>query len=375
MEEPPIPYILIKKDGVVKPFKEISEQELQEFNRLNDYLREFDNSQGILPLVQSNSLELDNYVSHLQSINHKIPVPRRKHVEINDEINRLLLNFLASARIYLDHTETRLKRRYGKQSKQVKRFKLATSSAYDGLFIYRFFYKLRNYVQHCGTAIKVTSIFSSSLPGKVDIHRIKVEFDPQELLENYKEWGPVKVDLEKETKSINLKGFAPEVVNNLKIIDSYVYLGEFPELYKAGSWIVDLLEDVFLEGQNPQVGTLQKKGKILKGKFSEPAFDVLQVVGVANFIGTEPVNMKNEYFPMFGFCFKIAWNEIDRIFTISCPSIPEILVQDTDREKAIDKADLKFKSVMKEYLESVKRPPVPLTWREQFNLINKDIVT
>lgn len=78
---------------------------------------------------------------------------------------------------------------------------------------------------------------------------------------------------------------------------------------------------------------------------------------------------------MFGFCFKIIWNENDEIFTISCPSIPEIIVQDVDREKAIDKADLKFKSVMKDYLQNERRPPVPLTWREQFNLINKDIVT
>lgn len=377
MVEPPIPYILIEKDGVVKPFREISKQELMEFKKLNNYLREFDNSQGMLPLVQSNSLELDKYISHLQSINHEIPVLHRKHVEINDEINRLLLNFLNSARLYLDHTETRLKRTYGKQSEQVKRFKLATSSAYDGLFIYRFFYKLRNYAQHCGTAIKVTSTFSSSsnIPGKVDTHRIKVEFDPQELLENYKEWGPVKKDLEKEKKPLNLKGFAPEVLNELKLIDSYVYLGEHPELYKAGNWIVDLLEDSFSEGENPQVGTLQKNGQILKGNFSVPAFDVLQVVGVTNFIGKEPVNKEIEYFPMFGFCFKIAWNENDEIFTISCPSIPEILVQDVDREKAIDKADLKFKSVMKDYLQNEKRPPVPLTWREQFNLINKDIVT
>lgn len=377
MVEPPIPYILIEKDGVVKPFREISKQELKKFKKLNNYLREFDNSQGMLPLVQSNSLELDKYVSHLQSKNHEIPVPLRKHVEINDEINRLLLNFLNSARLYLDHTETRLKRTYGKQSEQVKRFKLATSNAYDGLFIYRFFYKLRNYAQHCGTAIKVTSTFSSSsnLPGKVDTHRIKVEFDPQELLKNYKEWGPVKKDLEKEKKPLNLKGFAPEVLNELKLIDSYVYLGEYPELYKAGYWIVDLLEDSFSEGENPQVGTLQKNGKILKGNFSVPAFDVLQVVGVANFIGKEPLNKETEYFPMFGFCFKITWKENDEIFTISCPSIPEILVQDVDREKAIDKADLKFKSVMKGYLQNERRPPVPLTWREQFNLINKDIVT
>lgn len=374
MAEEPIPYILIQKGGILKPYKKILKKELSKFNNLNDYLREFEASQGILPLVKSNAIEFENYVAHLQNINHKIPVPRLKHVEINDEANRLLLNFLTSARLYLDHTETRLKKRYGAESEQYNKFKLATSSAFDGLFVYRFFYKLRNYIQHCGMAIKITSDFSSSknLLGHADIHKMRIEFDPQELLNNYNDWGPVKKDLQKEKDNLNVKGFASEVLNELQLIDSYTYLGEHPELYKAGNWIVDLIEDAFSEGENPQVGTLQKSGKILNANFTIPALDVLQVVGVVDFRGKELGNKSLEYFPMFGFCFKITWDENENLFTVTCPSIPELIVQDVDRESAIDKADVQFKLIMKKYLENKKRAPSPLTWREQYKLINKD---
>jgi|GEM_PF-1703835 len=376
MVKQPIPYILIQKGGVLKPYKEISKKELIKFNRLNNYLREFEASQSILPLVKTNAVELDNYVTHLQNINHKLPVPRLEHIEIDDEVNRLLLNFLTSARLYLDHTETRLKKRYGAESEQFKKFKLATSSAYDELFAYRFFYKLRNYVQHCGMAINITSDFSSSknIPGRVDIHKMRIEFDPQELLDNYNDWGPVKKDLEKQKENLKVHGFASEVLNELQLIDSYTYLGEYQELYKAGNWIVDLIEDAFSVGENPQVGTLQKHGKKLNASFTIPALDVLQVVGVVDFRGKESGNKPLEYFPMFGFCFKITWNENENLFTVTSPSIPELSVQDVYRENAIDKAEIQFKSIMKEYLQSKKRPPAPLTWREQYKLINKDSV-
>lgn len=76
------------------------------------------------------------------------------------DINRVLLNLLASVRMYLDHTETSIKRRHGDTSQNWNNFKQACSSAYDGLFSYRFLYKLRNYAQHCGLPL---SSFTASV--------------------------------------------------------------------------------------------------------------------------------------------------------------------------------------------------------------------
>jgi len=65
-------------------------------------------------------------------------------------INRHIFNYLSSIRMFLDHNEYNLKKRYGSDSPRVKRFKKTCSQIYDNSFSYRFLYKLRNYVQHCG---------------------------------------------------------------------------------------------------------------------------------------------------------------------------------------------------------------------------------
>ncbi|MGC2208113.1 MAG: hypothetical protein WA724_09745 [Candidatus Dormiibacterota bacterium] len=49
-----------------------------------------------------------------------------------------LLDWLASFRLCLDHTETSLKRRFGDGSEQVARYVAATREAYDGSVGYRF---------------------------------------------------------------------------------------------------------------------------------------------------------------------------------------------------------------------------------------------
>lgn len=71
--------------------------------------------------------------------------------KINDgnKVERLVLELMSAFRAFLDHSETYLKRRYGKESKNFAIFKAATSKEYDNVFAYRFIYELRHYIQHC----------------------------------------------------------------------------------------------------------------------------------------------------------------------------------------------------------------------------------
>lgn len=370
MGDQPEPYVLIKKNGVVKPFKSISREEFQKFKKLNSLLRDFERSQGILPLVESNASDLDDYISQIENKDHKVSKKRLEIIELNDEVNRKLLNFLASGRLYLDHTETRLKRSYGDDSHEAKKFDSITSEAYDDFFAYRFFYQLRNYVQHCGMGIDLISNYSSSkgIPSHIDSHEINIRFNPKRLLQDFDRWKHVKKDLKKEGDRIDVYGFASEVTRILKEVNIRVYLAELSKLQEAGNWIIDLVENVFQSGGQPQIGTLDKNGRVLNANIFIPALDVIQILGVVNF---ENNNSKNseEYFPMFGFCFKLSWNESSRQFVITCPSISDLKVTGKKKEKAIDKAELKFKEMLREYLEQKIRPPVPLPWREQYKLI------
>lgn len=153
---------------------------------------------------------LDNNISEL------------KYVSRN--ANRFLFNFLTSARTYLDHTETYLKRSYGKESKEVIEFKELTSKLYDLHFEYRFTYKLRNYAQHCAMPLnKITLDYQGQ-----DIENGKLTltpmFDKNELLRNFSEWGlQVITDLKNQpdemlaTKIIGIYYKCLETLNDLVI--------------------------------------------------------------------------------------------------------------------------------------------------------------
>jgi hypothetical protein len=110
-------------------------------------------------------------------------------------LNRLFFNYLSSIRTFLDHIETKTKRKYGKDSGKSQNFKNITSYFFDTYFPYRFIYKLRNYSLHCGLPIDEVEVSVTKIAEDTFMPEYKIEFDSQELLANYSEWGKVKQDL------------------------------------------------------------------------------------------------------------------------------------------------------------------------------------
>jgi hypothetical protein len=108
------------------------------------------------------------------------------------------LNWLNAVRLFLDHEETWLKRRFGEASPQFEDFKRACSEAYDSSVAYRFLYKLRNYVTHCGLPVSKVEIEKpTDAERAAGIHqRIVFRLNRDELLAAF-DWGrQVKPDLE-----------------------------------------------------------------------------------------------------------------------------------------------------------------------------------
>jgi hypothetical protein len=108
------------------------------------------------------------------------------------EINRNLLNYLATQNSYLDHTEKYLKNIFGENSIEFEEYKKRQSSFFDNYFSYRFFYNLRNYSIHYGYSICGI---------KIEKNEKIVNYIPEFLLNElliYKNWhGTIKVDLKK----------------------------------------------------------------------------------------------------------------------------------------------------------------------------------
>lgn len=113
------------------------------------------------------------------------------------EMNRLFLNYLSSFRTVIDHLNTRYSHLEHQGTSFFEDFKKITSSCYDTNFYYRFFYKLRNYVQHCGLPISYMNASEQPVNGLLTV-TISMGFNREALLDNYDGWGTVKNDLQKQ---------------------------------------------------------------------------------------------------------------------------------------------------------------------------------
>lgn len=138
----------------------------------------------------------------------------------------VIVNFLFAMRMFLDLSETELKRQ--QKVDGIDRFsswKAVCSAEYDDYFAYRFLYKFRNYVQHVGLPISSWSISSelkdsgqivaralsgeSLLDYKPDpedvVTRILLSESPRDLIEKYGDWGSaLREELESLTTEIDL---------------------------------------------------------------------------------------------------------------------------------------------------------------------------
>jgi len=125
--------------------------------------------------------------------------------ECSQEITRLLLNYLSSFITFYSHLYTKYKRLKQKGYDFFKDYERITSACYDGSFPYRFFYKFRNYAQHCGLPpIEMLIHEQLTQDGNVDIY-VSISLLRDSLLRSYEEWGEkVKADLQNQPEHIEL---------------------------------------------------------------------------------------------------------------------------------------------------------------------------
>lgn len=121
-----------------------------------------------------------------------------------NEIDRRLINYLSSFKTFLDHYRTRYYRIDRSKENEFKAYEEATSFCFDNSFPYRFFSKLRNYAQHCGLPIGVINTNASLQADGTRLGEYRISFDRDELLQNNKEWGPVKKDLTNQPRFMEM---------------------------------------------------------------------------------------------------------------------------------------------------------------------------
>ena len=193
-------------------------KEIEEFNSINK-LRDFviENDHRIIIFLRQSTTDL------LQNSESWNSVGKDDIEKVFYETNRLLLNYLTSVKTFLDHSETKLNRKFGKESDELTLFKNVTSTFYDSSFAYRFFYKLRNYAQHIG--LPLTNIgFTSEYNREINLMKgiLRAYFKSSELLEKYDSWSIVKEDFKNREPEIDLTTILYEMTHNIKEIGKCV---------------------------------------------------------------------------------------------------------------------------------------------------------
>lgn len=132
-----------------------------EFDKFNE-LKE---SQEILFAVQAIEEKYDLLIQNYLEFEQEILLELAKNMifikqeyddfyEVKSVFNRRIVNFLTSARLYLDHISKHIRICTGKDKEEIKEIlKSFTGKQYDTHLEYRFMEELRNYVQHYCLAV------------------------------------------------------------------------------------------------------------------------------------------------------------------------------------------------------------------------------
>lgn len=222
---------------------EISRQNYDfSYQVLKDFI-DLINDEKLFRVVELNYEELKSKISYYTS-----KVKENPNAGLTDsdtifiDINRHLLNLLSTIRTFLDHKETTLKRKFGKESDEFLRFEKETNIAFDNNFEYRFIYKLRNYAQHCGLPAGPPET-KSYMNTKSEVQNdFNIYFDRNKLLSDF-DWGiKVKNDLALQPEKFNILPVIDKVHELLNSINTKIN-DHILQNYKAeGETLLNLIK-------------------------------------------------------------------------------------------------------------------------------------
>jgi hypothetical protein len=192
-----------------RPPRSLSDDEARELEAALDTITRFQNEYEIYQLVVlawGEFMEVRDKASELLSRHTGI-----LHVQ-RLQLNRVCLNFIATAKASIEHMATSLSHRHGADSKELQEFEGATNAAYDSSFAYRLLDKLRNYVIHY--ALPIRGIHSSTFRESAEAEGaniLRVVFSRDALLNARSFWTKkVREDLEAAPAEIDVMATCEE---------------------------------------------------------------------------------------------------------------------------------------------------------------------
>lgn len=271
-----------KKIKNTELIRKLSSSEIETFN---DSLKKLDIIQNHLDLfiiVHHSFEDIKMFVEYYfkeYTINEE-NINQNNQRKMYIDINRMINNYLSAVKQFLDHSEHTLKSRYGKNSDNVNKFKDFCSNCYDTNFSYRFLYKLRNYVQHCGMPVGniiINSKLDDSNLNKVH-SELKLEFDRDELLEKFN-WKKLKNEINSLSPKFDIIPLIFDLQNHIMEISFFIMSIELnDEIIRANNYLVDLANEIKNLNGTPLIIDIKdlKNQGIFKPKFFP--FDLMNLI-------------------------------------------------------------------------------------------------
>jgi hypothetical protein len=254
------PYLANMHPGTVLDIRELSTEEHALFGfHVSRIVTDYQDSQLFLAAYMNCSACMQADITYAKQCAERLgATPSLIGGErIKLDMSRHIMNLLSSVRTALDQTECNLKRRYSAESERYRAFERATNRAYDGSFAYRFLYKLRNFVQHCGLPIGrigVETRASESATSANDISQtLKIEFSRDSLLSDYDSWGPLKSELAGLPEYFPIRPLITEMMTQIENIQITQIHANSTAVIESVEWLDRLLEEARLTEGTPSV--------------------------------------------------------------------------------------------------------------------------
>lgn len=240
-----------RTDWVMKSVLDLSQEEyegcVQACLALDTYRKDTQLFQVILWNYQDFQELLRKYLTAYTERNFEGLPPRSPDLNLN----RCLLNLLSAIRSYLDYVETNVKRKHGKKSANVAKFKKSCGDTYDGSFSYRFLYRFRNYAQHCGLPLTKISFNSETLDRDSEgVHcSLEVGVDRDELLQGEFNWGSIRAEIADQPAMIDVPNHVSQMMGCLEDIHSNYIADEFVALQVPASYVKGFTQKIPIKVQ------------------------------------------------------------------------------------------------------------------------------
>ena len=248
-------------------FRDLTPEEVEQHKAYLPCLCEARERLSLFRMLDRNYAEWKGYLNRLLSKDF------REDVDVSEELNRLLLNYLTFAYTIQEHFAVSFRQRFKKQPQTLKKYTDFLDRLCQACWPFAFILDYRGYVQHVG--LGVTSNNRTSSDTSV---RIRVTANPKTLLAESRQWS--RSQLSNKKRPLDLIAILKEF--HVQMLQSYaVFVAKtfFPELQPADEFYTRLVNEVHARHPNARMLFFPRKPKVTPKEGGKQAirFNVVMV--------------------------------------------------------------------------------------------------